>query len=114
MAISPDNYLLCHHLAASAFDAGYDSARELVAPSIDRYFCLTYKGMVTQFSRIRVDARLEQQALRQEVVIVGKPLKISLDRLDGRNTGRALTPTNPTGELAIDVALVPGWSMTMP
>ena len=32
VAISPDNYLLGHHLAASAFDAGYPSARELVAP----------------------------------------------------------------------------------
>lgn len=41
VAISPDNYRLGHHLAASAFDAGYDSARELVAPSIDRYLSLT-------------------------------------------------------------------------
>ena len=60
VAISPDNYLLDHHLAASAFDAGYPSARELVAPSIDRYLSLTFTGMVMQSSRIRLDARLEQ------------------------------------------------------
>ena len=64
--------------------------------------------MVTHSSRIRLDARLEQQALRQKGVIIGKPMKILLDWRDGRITGRALTPTNPTGELAIDVAQVPG------
>ena len=35
-------------------------------------------------------------------------MKILLDWRDGRITGRALTPTNPTGRLAIDVAQVPG------
>lgn len=40
--------------------------------------------------------------------MMGKPMKISLDWRDGRITGRALTPTNPTGELAIGVAQVPG------
>ena len=61
-------------------------------------------GMVTHSSRIRLDARLEQQALRQKGVRIGKPMKILLDWRDGRITGRALTSTHPTGELAIDVA----------
>ena len=41
MAVSPDNYLLGHHLAKAAFDAGYAPARELVAQSIDRYLSVT-------------------------------------------------------------------------
>lgn len=41
VAISPDNYLLGHHLATAAFEAGYAPARELVAQSIDRYLSVT-------------------------------------------------------------------------
>jgi len=41
MGVSPDNYLLGHHLAKAAFDEGYPPARELVAQSIDRYRSLT-------------------------------------------------------------------------
>ena len=41
MAVSPDNYLLGHHLATAAFAAGYAPARALVAQSIDRYLSLT-------------------------------------------------------------------------
>jgi hypothetical protein len=41
VATSPDNYLLGHHLAKAAFDAGYAPAKELVAQAIDRYLSLT-------------------------------------------------------------------------
>ena len=41
MGVSPDNYLLGHHLAKAAFAAGYAPARELVAQSIDRYLSMT-------------------------------------------------------------------------
>lgn len=40
-AISPDNYLLAHHLASSAFEEGYQRARHLVAQTIDRYLSMT-------------------------------------------------------------------------
>ena len=40
-AISPDNYLLAHHLANSAFEAGYANARYLVPQTIDRYLSMT-------------------------------------------------------------------------
>ena len=38
---SPDNYLLAHHLAKSAFESGYKEARQLVAQTIDRYLSMT-------------------------------------------------------------------------
>lgn len=38
---SPDNYLLAHHLAKSAFESGYKEARYLVAQTIDRYLTFT-------------------------------------------------------------------------
>lgn len=38
---SPDNYLLAHHLAKSAYEAGYKEARQLVALTIDRYLSMT-------------------------------------------------------------------------
>jgi hypothetical protein len=38
---SPDNYLLAHHLSKSAFEAGYENARQLVAMTIDRYLSMT-------------------------------------------------------------------------
>jgi hypothetical protein len=41
VSISPDNYLLAHHLFKSAFEAGYKDARYLVAASIDRYLSFT-------------------------------------------------------------------------
>ena len=40
-AMSPDNYLLAHHLATSAFEAGYADARALVPATIDRYLSFT-------------------------------------------------------------------------
>jgi hypothetical protein len=41
---SPDNYLLAYRLASSAYDAGHQPARALVAQTIDRYLSFT-KGM---------------------------------------------------------------------
>ena len=41
VSVSPDNYLLAHHLAQSAFKAAYRDARVLVAQSIDRYLSMT-------------------------------------------------------------------------
>jgi hypothetical protein len=38
---NPENYLLAHHLAQAALDAGLDEARYLVAASIDRYLAFT-------------------------------------------------------------------------
>ena len=40
-AISPNDYLLAHHLAKSAYEAGYERARLLVAQTLDRYLSLT-------------------------------------------------------------------------
>jgi hypothetical protein len=41
LSMSPDNYLLAHHLARSAFESGYQPARYLVAQTIDRYLSMT-------------------------------------------------------------------------
>jgi hypothetical protein len=41
VGISPDNYLLAHYLAKSAFEAGYQEARFLVAQTLDRYLSMT-------------------------------------------------------------------------
>jgi hypothetical protein len=41
VSVSADNYLLAHHLAKAAFDAGYQPARQLVAQTIDRYLSMT-------------------------------------------------------------------------
>lgn len=38
---SPDNYLLAHHLAKSAFESGYKPAKTLVALTLDRYLSMT-------------------------------------------------------------------------
>ena len=41
VSLSPDNYLLAHHLAVAAFEAGQADARFLVPQTIDRYLSLT-------------------------------------------------------------------------
>jgi hypothetical protein len=41
VSISPDNYLLAHHLFKNAFESGYKEARYYVAASIDRYLSST-------------------------------------------------------------------------
>ena len=40
-SVSPDNYLLAHHLAKQAFEAGNLNAQLLVAQTIDRYLSMT-------------------------------------------------------------------------
>lgn len=40
-SVSPDNYLLAHHLARQAFERGNANARLLVAQTIDRYLSMT-------------------------------------------------------------------------
>jgi hypothetical protein len=41
VSLSPDNYLLAHQLAKSAFESGYQDARNLVAQTLDRYLSFT-------------------------------------------------------------------------
>ncbi|HJQ12416.1 MAG TPA: hypothetical protein VJ840_15400 [Gemmatimonadaceae bacterium] len=41
VAKSPDNYLLGHYLARSAFESGYKDAAALVAMTYDRYLSMT-------------------------------------------------------------------------
>lgn len=69
---------------------------------------VTIEGMVSQSSVIRFDARLDETSLRQEGTMMGKPMRIALDRSSERVRGTALTPSNPAGELPIDVAHVDG------
>lgn len=64
---------------------------------------VTIEGMVSQASTVRLDAQLNETSLRQSGLMMGKPMRIALDVGNGRVTGTALTPTNPSGELAIDV-----------
>jgi hypothetical protein len=69
---------------------------------------LTIPGMVAQSSRIRLDVGLAEQALRQEGTMMSKPMRITPDWQGGRVAGSALAPSDPAGEVAIDVAQVPG------
>ena len=41
VSLSPDNYLLAHHLAKNAFESGHKESRNLVAATIDRYLSFT-------------------------------------------------------------------------
>ncbi len=41
VSLSPDNYLLAHHLAVSAFEGGVKDAQWLVAATLDRYLSYT-------------------------------------------------------------------------
>jgi hypothetical protein len=41
VAISPHDYLLAHHLARAAFEAGDSTARHLVAQTLDRFLSMT-------------------------------------------------------------------------
>lgn len=69
---------------------------------------IAIEGMVSQASRVHLDAALGELSLRQEGTMGGKPMRITLDRRGARVTGTALTPTHPAGELAIDVEHVAG------
>ena len=40
-SVSPENYLLAHHLAKAAFSEGLEDAKHMVAQTIDRYLAFT-------------------------------------------------------------------------
>ncbi len=70
---------------------------------------ITIDSMVTQGSSIRFDADLHERSLRQEGVMMGRPMKISLDWQNGRVQGTAMTPSSgPTGSTSIDTVTLTG------
>lgn len=70
---------------------------------------ITIDSMVTQGSVVRFDADLHERSLRQEGVMMGRPMKISLDWQDGRVKGTAMTPSSgPTGSTTIDTVTLAG------
>ena len=85
VGISPDNYLLAHYLSKSAFEAGYQDARYLVAAAIDRYLMSTagYQKYGTQ--------RLINQA-------TGKEELVPIDRKTS-DSERAKYGVSPLAEL---------------
>lgn len=70
---------------------------------------ITVDSMVTQGSVIRFDGDLHELSLRQEGVMMGRPMKIALDWQNGRVSGSATTPSSgPSGSTSIDTAAVTG------
>lgn len=70
---------------------------------------ITIDSMVTQSSVVRFDANLQERSLRQEGVMMGRAMKISLDWNDGRVRGQALTPINgPVDPVMIDTIAAAG------
>lgn len=70
---------------------------------------ITIDSMVTQGSIIRFDADLQERSLRQEGVMMGRPMKISLDWQNGRVQGTAMTPSSgPSGSMSIDTVALTG------
>jgi hypothetical protein len=70
---------------------------------------ITIDSMVTQGSIIRFDADLHERSLRQEGVMMGRPMKISLDWQNGRVQGTAMTPSSgPSGSMSIDTVALTG------
>src|SRR3989442_322155 len=67
VAISPDNYLLAHYLFKSAFEAGYERARFLVAASIDRYLSFTEGHQLYGTNRI-----VNQETGKEELVPIDR------------------------------------------
>ena len=67
VSVSPDNYLLAHHLFKSAFEAGYKDARYLVAASIDRYLSVTEGYQKYGTSRVN-----NQETGKEELVPVDR------------------------------------------
>ncbi len=64
---------------------------------------LAIDSLVTQASTIRFDAQLNERSLRQEGKMRGRDMKITLDWMDGRVCGSAMTPSSgPTGAITID------------
>ncbi len=70
---------------------------------------ITIDSMVSQGSIVRFDADLHERSLRQEGVMMGRPMKISLDWQNGRVQGTAMTPSSgPSGSLSIDTVALTG------
>lgn len=70
---------------------------------------ITIDSMVSQASVITLSSSLDEQSLRQEGVMRGRNMKISLDFTDGRVRGSAMTPASgPTGATAIDTSVAAG------
>ena len=70
---------------------------------------VTIDSMVSQSSAISFDAQLEERSLRQEGLMMGRAMKISLDWQGGRVSGRSMTPSSgPAGAIAIDTSVAPG------
>jgi hypothetical protein len=67
VSLSPDNYLLAHHLAKSAFEAGYKNARHLVPQTIDRYLSITEGYQKYGTSRIN-----NQETGKEELVPIDR------------------------------------------
>ncbi len=70
---------------------------------------ITIDSMVTQESVSTLDASLAEQSLRQEGLMMGKPMKIALDWVSGRVKGTSMTPSaGPAGTLSFDTVAVTG------
>ena len=67
VSTSPDNYLLAHHLARSAFEAGYKDARQLVAMTMDRY--LTFTEGYQKYGTNRI---INQETGKEELVPIDR------------------------------------------
>ena len=67
VSTSPDNYLLAHYLAASAFEAGYKPARQLVAMTLDRY--LTFTAGYQKYGTNRL---INQKTGKEELVPIDR------------------------------------------
>ncbi len=66
-AISPDNYLLAHYLAKSAFEAGHGEGRLLVAQTIDRYL-----SMAEGYQKYGTNRFINQSSGREELAPVDR------------------------------------------
>jgi hypothetical protein len=67
VSTSPDNYLLAHFLARSAFEAGYKDARQLVAMTLDRY--LTFTAGYQKYGSNRI---INQETGKEELVPIDR------------------------------------------
>lgn len=65
-------------------------------------------GVVSQSSKVTMNAALAEQSLRQEGDMSGQAMRISLDFANGRVKGVANTPTHPDGPVMIDTTVAPG------
>ncbi|MCC7055622.1 MAG: DUF3108 domain-containing protein [Gemmatimonadaceae bacterium] len=68
---------------------------------------ITIDSLVTQGSRITLDAALHEQSLRQEGRMRGRDMRIVLDFAGGRVRGSALTPSAPAA-LQVDTVVAAG------